>query len=512
MNIWILTIGSSDVQLQSKAANRSIPLDDRQFSEKIWSTWAEDHEEEWEVAFTPTQAFVDETEPYRVPARALGEVYQASSESRQAEIRSYLEFPLLKNFFKAFEKKPAPDLIFLVLTDQVALFTDSRELRSPKCAYWQDTAALEPIVAHHIQQQFPEVRVEPIVLRPNNTTESLDDWNAVLSMVQRQFQDLSVDGEKIKPETCDRVYVSHQAGTPAISSAVQFMSLATFRDSVEFLVSHEDSSRSAGQPVFDTVTNSTYLGSLRLQEAKALLKHYDYSGIRDILGLSQGKHLSSDAKELKVLLDAGELWNFAEFHKFKNKLKMSQSVSVDQFSWWQLGYESAYLAMVRLDQENTVDCIFHSFRAIEGLLSAWIKKFHKNCLIGRGKKIQLPQKINVPWSLYKVDQVKSHGQGLYYGFLALSEIEKDAIPSDFHTFGQKVFKKRNDMFHSLSGVEGSKAVFEFWEVQSQEPKFLAMRLLHCLNLIGGQSFGSLEEVSVMAKVHRQIEQRLTPDV
>lgn len=512
MNIWILTIGTSDVQLESKTHSRSKDRKDNQLSERVWSNWAEDHEEEWDIAFTPTRSFSDETEHYRIPARALGEVYQDSPEPLKEEMQSYFVFPLLDNFLKSFEKNPSPQVIFLVLTDQAALFTDSLQRRNHKCPYWQDTVTLEKIVTHYLQQQLSGAWVEPIVLRPNNTTESLDNWNTVLRMVQEEFRKLSFDGEKIKPEQCDRVYVSHQAGTPAISSAVQFMSLATFRDSVEFLVSHEDSSRGAGQPVFDTVTNSTYLGSLRLQEAKALLKHYDYSGIRDILGLSQGKHFSPDAKELKVLLDAGELWNFAEFHKFKNKLKMSQSVSVDQFPWWQLGYESAYLAMVRLDQENTVDCIFHSFRAIEGLLSAWIQKFHQNCLIDQGKKIQLPKEIKVPWKPYRDTQVNNHGQGLYYAFLGLSSLGEDEIPSDFHTFGQRVFKKRNDMFHGLSGAEGSQAVFEFWEVQSQEPEFLAMRLLHCLNLIGGQSFGSLEEVSVMAKVHRQIEQRLTPDV
>ena len=508
MNIWILTIGTSDVQLESKTYSRSRNRKDNQFSETLWSKWAEDHEEDWDIAFTPTRSFSDETEHYRIPARALGEVYQDSPESVKAEMQSYFVFPLLDNFLKAFEEKLTPEVIFLVLTDQAALFTDSLQRRNHKCPYWQDTVTLEKIITHYLQQQLSGVRVEPIVLRPNNTTESLDNWNAVLGMVQREFRDLSLGGEKIKPETCDRVYISHQAGTPAISSAVQFMSLATFRDSVEFLVSHETPTLDQTQPPFDIVKNSSYLGSLRLQEAKALLKRYDYSGILDILGLSQASTLTLEEKELKLLLEAGELWNFAAFHKFKNKLKNSRSIDVKQFPWWQLGYESAYLGMVRLYQENTVDCIFHSFRAIEGLLNAWIQKFHQDRLIDRGKKIQLPQEISVPWPPKRADQVNSHGQGLYYAFLELSSLTGDDIPIDFHTFGQKIFPKRNEMFHSLSGAEGSEAVFQFWEVQNQEPEFLALRLLRCLNLIGKQSFGRLEEVSFMAKVHSQVEQRL----
>jgi hypothetical protein len=51
-------------------------------------------------------------------------------------------------------------------------------------------------------------------------------------LVQQAFSSIEID----KNTT---VYVSHQAGTPAISSAVQFVSLARFGKQVKFLVSNE---------------------------------------------------------------------------------------------------------------------------------------------------------------------------------------------------------------------------------------------------------------------------------
>ena len=50
-------------------------------------------------------------------------------------------------------------------------------------------------------------------------------------------------------------------------------------------------------------------------------------------------------------------------------------VEKERFDWWRLtGYEAAYLAVVRLEQGNTVAALFHSFRAVEGLLFNWIEE------------------------------------------------------------------------------------------------------------------------------------------
>jgi hypothetical protein len=517
MNVWILTIGTSDVQLESKASNRSRNLSDNQLSEKIWSKWARNCEQDWELNFKPVQAFSEETDPYRISPRALGEVYQESSEQKRKEIQSYLTFPLIENFLKAFPECPVPEVIFLLLTDQSNLFTTPNQRRDRKSPYWQDTVTLELLLTHHLQTHFQEnhqteVRVIPIVLTSEpSEQQGLEDWNAVLSMVQNKFRQLAIDEEPLKPEDCDRVYVSHQAGTPAISSAVQFMSLATFRDSVEFLVSRDSQqflTQAESNNRYKLIPQSSYLGALRHQEAKALLKRYDYTGVRDILGLTEATGLPGNKKELKILLDAAEQWNFAKFDKFRNKLKNSKLIEKFDFPWYQPGYESAYLSLIRLYQENTVDCIFHSFRAIEGLLIKWVHKFHSSALIDKNKKIKLPREIKVPWYPNNASEVNAHGQGLYYAFLTLSSLSEDDISSDFHIFGKQIFQKRNEMFHKLSGAEGRNAVFEFWEVENQEYLYFSRRLLNCLNLITSQQFQSLEQASFMKKVHQELEKAI----
>lgn len=97
----------------------------------------------------------------------------------------------------------------------------------------------------------------------------LDDWNHVLDIVRIELGRLPIEP--------DAAYVSHQAGTPAISSAVQFASLAKFRNNVQFIVSNEYSQK------VRTIPRSTYLRGIQCQEAKALLNNFDYPGIEQLL-------------------------------------------------------------------------------------------------------------------------------------------------------------------------------------------------------------------------------------
>jgi hypothetical protein len=345
MNLWIVTIGSSDIQLDSDRANQEKERGQDKYSNKVWNYWYGDDlkADHYDISFEPKRAFKDREEPYRIPARILGEVYQASSQEVQEEILSYLNFPLLDTFVEELNSHPSPDAIAILLTDQSVIFQDNQK-RKEKSPYWQDTCGLKPILKAYFDKNFPEVPCEFITLIPESQEQSLDNWNAVLELVRREFQDLTIQGVPVKVGLEERVYVSHQAGTPALSSAVQFVSLATFRESVQFLVSNEDTKKVVPIP------QSTYLGAVRKQEARVLLERHDYSGVRDILGLT-GKNPTAPAdKRLRYLLDAGEQWNFAEFHKFKNILQNRNLLSQTDFPWWRLGYESAYLAWVRLKQ------------------------------------------------------------------------------------------------------------------------------------------------------------------
>ncbi len=480
MKIWLVTIGSSDVQLRTN--------DD-------WGDWYRVIRKDCHnLPFEPAQVIRDSAEPYRIAPRVLGIAYQAYPD----EIWNALEFPLLKEFSTKL-KDEAIDQIILLTTDQSCIF-DENQRDDYKCPYWQDTSELQPILERYFQQHFPAVEVVLKVLAPQKGEFGLDDWNFVLDLVRSTLKELS--GEPTA------VYISHQAGTPAISSAVQFCSLARFRANVEFVVSNEYCPEQTRM-----ISRSTYLRGLQTQEAKALLERYDYSGVKAILA----PYLQA---EVANLLEAAIQWNYAKFDKFAEHLQQAADIELAEFAksrttletWWWTAYESAYLGFVRLKQGNTVEAMFHSFRSVEGLLRQW-----SNVLYGDEiKQTKHPRsEENQRWDR----NLNAYGEDLYWFLTVKKSVDvtknlKQNTTPDIFIFGNLVFKKRNDLFHQLKGLEGQEKVFENWQ-SPNEPKWKQdpeghwkLRVLKCLNFICEENFSSLEEASLLVKVHQKIERAI----
>ncbi|MGB7710665.1 MAG: hypothetical protein WBL95_14215 [Microcoleus sp.] len=513
MNIWIVTIGSSDVQLDSDSECRKKDRNEQKRSDKIWRYWYEDEIKPdcHDIPFEPKQSYKDKDEPYRIEARILGTVYEESSSTVRDEIWSYLTFPLLDNFVGELENS-SPDAIAVLLTDQSEIFKDKNTRGKQKCAYWQDTCKLEPILRRYFQDKFPQAKYKPIFLPPTSSDKGLDDWNYVLDLVREKLRAIEFDGKEIKNEEIETVYVSHQAGTPAISSAVQFVTLARFRNNVEFLVSNEYNLE------IRKIPRSTYLGAIQLQEANALLERHDYAGVRDILGLTKIAPNNPKEKRIKDLLDAGEQWNFAEFQKFKKILADRKLLPVHNFPWYQSGYESIYLAWIRLEQGSTVDALFHSFRAAEGSIIKWAEKrfrshIFQDPIYGLQIKIsicqELPNYLNALSENLQKNFQKWRNLGLYGD--QLYELLKQARPDwqnhpDIKTVWEVAKKERNNCFHRLEGLQESE-VFAAWDTQNKDE--WKQRILSCMNFIAKQEdllqeFTSLEEASLMAKVHDEL--------
>jgi len=249
MNIWIVTTGSSDVKLKT---------DDN------WGTlFKKVRSQLYDRRFVPTRPpNTDDKEPFIVPARAMGMVYGSQLTDEYYED---LHFPLLDAFSaKLLEKgRTNPDQIIVIMTDQEAVF-DEEDRRLEKSPYWQDTCTLKPIFEEYFKRKFPQVTSENIdylkVLKPQSQSQGLDNWDDALVLVQQAFSSLEID----KNTT---VYVSHQAGTPAISSAVQFVSLARFGKQVKFLVSNE-----YNPSLTKIIDASQYLKGIQVQQAKGLIE------------------------------------------------------------------------------------------------------------------------------------------------------------------------------------------------------------------------------------------------
>jgi hypothetical protein len=287
------------------------------------------------------------------------------------------------------------------------------------------------------------------------------------------------------------VIVSHQAGTPAISSAVQLTCLIRFGKEVEFLVSSE-----LNPDRTEFLSGSSYFKTLQFEKLKDLLDRHDYSEIASVLENIYLKDFG-EKQRLNHLLDLAKLWNNAEFEKFASK--MGEPATSRASEWWWSAYESAYLGVVRLKQGNTVEAIFHSFRAVEGLLRKWAEN-KQNLVPNRNGNLMIELPSGEKFNLY--------GKALYNCLEKYYTEEGDPIDAseDIYKFGHLVFDKRNDLFHQLLGLDQSK-VFDFWETDNQVD--WEKRIISCLNFIAKEDlpkeFESIEEASLMAQVHEKLE-------
>ena len=487
MNIWIVTTGSSDVQIKT---------------DDYWDDWYERSPVQREcdnLQFKPTKIIEDSDEPYRVPPRVLGKVYQQQPE----EVWQCLEFPLLRQFTIQLQGKHI-DKIILLLTDQTNTFDeDKREDR--RCPYWQDTCELQDIIKRYFEEQdeFRDVELIPIVLPTAKSKPGLDDWNQVLKIVRTEFSKI-----KSEPKT---VYVSHQAGTPAISSAVQFCSLARFGDGVKFLVSNEYEKKS-----LDPIDSSEYLKGIKFKQAEELLKRHDYAGVKSLVN----NYLDS---ETKILLDAAIKWNLAKFDEFATELLNHQNSHLvkevqerkKDDNWWWSAYETAYLGVIRLEQENSTEAFFHSFRSVEGLISKWAESCFSEYVEPNNDTPLLKSSIlNVfPNYLGKKDKADLKAEFEKKGTLILSGFPLYALLradrtnweqecKDLTIFIEKITPQRNKLFHRLKGLE-EEEVFKEWQVY--DPKDWETRILHYLNFVARQKFISLKESSLMSQVHEMLK-------
>jgi hypothetical protein len=303
MNIWITTIGNSDIQIKDKKNWMNLG---RKAQNRLRSSGYTNYSQ---PELNQIEKESDNTKKEYVfvsPSRILGIIYSQDVLDEESSIthRSYyndLLFPLLDNFtnkLKDIEVKL--DKIIYLLTDQQNIFPENK--RSKKCPYWQDTITIQPILEEYFKQNFSESEQEYLALKPsreNNDEDSigLDDWNDVLTLVQEQIAKISVNEN-------DTVYVSHQAGTPAISSAVQFTTLACFGKQVKFLVSNEFNNQ-----LTSIIEGSNYLKGIQIQQAKQLIKSGTPGAAQELLDVNRIKIDQETNSELEELVNIFNIKN-----------------------------------------------------------------------------------------------------------------------------------------------------------------------------------------------------------
>lgn len=284
MTTWIITTGNSDIQLNTdanwmrgkglfKKAKNNEPLCNCQGEGADFANLKREND----------------TKRFPVAARVLGLVYQGHE-----HCYSDLVFPLLDVLIQAFQDQEFPDQVYIILTDQEELFKTS-DIKNSSCPFWQDTCTLKPLFEWYFQTKL-KLKPDFITLQPSDKDKDkdkgLDHWDQVLTLVTEELTKIQQD---------DVFYISHQASTPAISSAVQFVSIGYFSN-VNFLIVNRYYEENKIITRHEIIPSSSYWKQLQIQKAKKLITD-GFPGSALALLKEVGYNNSEKIKKLKSYID-----------------------------------------------------------------------------------------------------------------------------------------------------------------------------------------------------------------
>ncbi len=252
-----------------------------------------------------------------------------------------------------------------------------------------------------------------------------------------------------------------------------------------------------------------------------MLDRYDYAGAKELLAPHfETKNLEAVAD----LLEAGIAWNRGEFKDFFDRVKPILTPDRQQQgqTWWWMAYEQAYLAVVRLEQNNVTEAMLHSFRSIEGGLLEWAKANLGEHFQDRGNDSPIVFKsvleshssrdLRSEFKNKKTDGDEINPHVLWMSKKVQRCILKVSLPAavtgDFEYFWSDDCKHiRNRFSHRLGGMS-EQELLQAWGADIQDRSQWQLRIVACLNILTGQSFASLHQASLFAQVHDRIRRSI----
>jgi len=302
-----------------------------------------------------------------------------------------------------------------------------------------------------------------------------------------------------------------KGGVNQSSEAARITALASeFAEKVRFYDFRPDQKKNrAGipSPYLSPVRGINYLWDRRQKEALELLRCYDYQAVDRLLSRYYKIPEASTQLDVKKNLDAAIAWNQGRFKDFVSQFSPAFDL---KSNWWWKAYEAAYLGIIRFEQGNTIEAMFHTFRAVEGLMTDWaIVKYRKHVFSHerdfRVEKDRLFLRNSIRQELDGFDPFEGRKSLPLYGrtlddlFKATNSDYRHS--SDISQFFDHVKEWRNQIFHRLIGLS-KPDVFKAWGTENKGD--WCNRVLGCLNFISSQSSASLQEASMMPKNHKII--------
>lgn len=254
------------------------------------------------------------------------------------------------------------------------------------------------------------------------------------------------------------------------------------------------------------------------QQALRLLERYDYAGVYNLELLQT--YFQQDPSNLGFianLVKAGLSWNQGEFKTFfeiaEPSLKLQQKQQTESF-WWQ-AYEEAYLAVIRLEQNNTTEAMFHSFRAVEGLMYKWAIATFKEQVTVRDNRFATLNRSIVKRQSTLEELFQQNGKRLNeieLNFRAMQRLLEADISEvrnnrDFVMFSINAREQRNNSSHRIGGLTEPE-VLQAWGNDINNSSKWEARILNCLNLVTGEKFVSLTQASLFASTHHRVKKEI----
>ncbi len=360
-------------------------------------------------------------------------------------------------------------------------------------------------LAHH----YPHIAVEVIHLGGDNTNPS--NFEEMFRWWQKVWK------EQITIQPKQPIWVCLKGGVGQTSEASRISGLSLHGDRIQFFEFQQNTrANQVGIPSDYTgpFLGTNYLWARTQQQALRLLERYDYAGLYNLELLQT--YFQQDPSNLGFianLVKAGLSWNQGEFKTFfeiaEPSLKLQQKQQTESF-WWQ-AYEEAYLAVIRLEQNNTTEAMFHSFRAVEGLMYKWAIATFKEQVTERQNRFpilnrSIVQKHRTLEEFFQQNGIRDEIELNLWTMQRLLEadISETRNSRDFAIFWRTTKDERNILFHRIGGLT-KKEVLQAWGNDINNSSKWEARILNCLNLVTGQRFHSLTQASLFASTHCRVK-------
>lgn len=399
------------------------------------------------------------------------------------------------------EKAAQIEKVYLIATDQI------QEVQERE----KDTIYAAQLIKAWIINEFDHISndaVEIITLgldgiNPSNFEQMFHWWRKTWR-------------EKITIKPTQSIWVCLKGGVGQASEASRISGLSLYGDRIQFFEFKQNTQANrVGIPsdYTEPFLGTNYLWDRSQQQALKLLNRYDYAEVYDLL-LPYLQQPNSGFGAVPNLLKAGIAWNQGQFDKFFSLAKSCMEIPAQvKDKYWAIAYEQAYLGVIHLQQQNTIEAMLHSHRSIEGLLYLWAIKSFPNHVTERKNQYALLKRSIL--QTYSSLQHHFHSQGRQLEEISLDgfvwrDLLNAAIPetrnsTDFLAFWDKARKMRNTLSHRLGGL-AEREVFDAWNATNSEQ--WQARVLSCLNLVTTQSFRTISQASIFAQMHDKLVQAI----